>query len=76
MREFDQVDDELDELLDDELELGSGVGLELGRSLSVDFPVDGGMCRSCGCTEDNACPGGCIWATPAADLCSRCARER
>jgi len=30
-------------------------------------------CRVCGCTDDNACPGGCIWA--AADLCSRCARE-
>lgn len=27
-------------------------------------------CRVCGCSEFNACPGGCIWATP--DLCSRC----
>jgi hypothetical protein len=28
-------------------------------------------CRVCGCTEDNACPGGCSWAGP--ELCSRCA---
>jgi len=34
-----------------------------------------GVCRSCGCTEDAPCEGGCIWATPQADLCSRCARE-
>lgn len=33
-----------------------------------------GECRSCGCTDEEACPGGCVWATPAADLCSRCAR--
>lgn len=30
-------------------------------------------CRVCGCTDDFACEGGCIWAE--ADLCSRCARE-
>lgn len=28
------------------------------------------VCRSCGCTEDNACDGGCSWITP--DLCSAC----
>jgi single-strand DNA-binding protein len=28
-------------------------------------------CRECGCTEDNACPGGCYWVEP--DLCSVCA---
>jgi len=28
------------------------------------------VCRVCGCTEDNACPGGCSWVEP--DLCSRC----
>ncbi len=27
-------------------------------------------CQACGCTDFEACPGGCIWATP--DLCSRC----
>jgi hypothetical protein len=30
------------------------------------------FCRTCGCTQNAACIGGCSWATP--DLCSRCAR--
>lgn len=29
------------------------------------------VCRVCGCTEDNACPGGCSWVEE--NLCSRCA---
>ena len=28
-------------------------------------------CRSCGCTDARACPGGCYWVEP--DLCSACA---
>lgn len=28
------------------------------------------VCRVCGCTWDNACPGGCWWAEE--DLCSAC----
>lgn len=28
-------------------------------------------CRVCGCTQNNACPGGCYWVEY--DLCSRCA---
>jgi len=28
-------------------------------------------CRSCGCTDARACPGGCTWVAP--DLCSSCA---
>ncbi|HKQ00518.1 MAG TPA: ParB/RepB/Spo0J family partition protein [Actinomycetes bacterium] len=28
-------------------------------------------CRECGCTESNACEGGCSWVEP--DLCSACA---
>lgn len=27
-------------------------------------------CRTCGCTEHNACPGGCSWVEE--DLCSSC----
>lgn len=27
-------------------------------------------CRVCGCTDENACPGGCYWVED--DLCSRC----
>lgn len=28
-------------------------------------------CRVCGCTDDDACPGGCCWV--ARSLCSKCA---
>lgn len=28
------------------------------------------ICRTCGCTDDRACPSGCSWAEP--DLCSAC----
>lgn len=31
------------------------------------------QCRVCGCTELEACHGGCHWT--AADLCSRCAKQ-
>ena len=27
-------------------------------------------CRVCGCTDTEACPGGCVWVTK--DLCSCC----
>jgi len=30
----------------------------------------GGVCRKCGCTEYDACEGGCSWVEP--DLCSAC----
>jgi hypothetical protein len=29
------------------------------------------VCRKCGCTQEDACPGGCSWA--AENLCSSCA---
>jgi hypothetical protein len=32
---------------------------------------DGGACRECGCTDDDACWPPCFWVEP--DLCSRCA---
>lgn len=31
------------------------------------------ICRVCGCTENNACEGGCSWVEP--DLCSACAEQ-
>ena len=31
------------------------------------------VCRVCGCTQHNACPGGCYWVEP--DLCSACAES-
>lgn len=30
-------------------------------------------CRVCGCTDSNACDGGCFWIAP--DLCSVCYYE-
>lgn len=30
-------------------------------------------CRICGCTQDNACPGGCWWVEE--DLCSACTEK-
>lgn len=35
---------------------------------------EGPECRVCGCTELNACPGGCSWVEE--DLCSRCKNLR
>lgn len=32
----------------------------------------GGVCRSCGCTEQIACMGGCAWVNAARTRCSRC----
>lgn len=31
------------------------------------------VCRVCGCTWENACPGGCYWIEQ--DLCSECAEK-
>lgn len=43
-------------------------------------PVDGielkpipGICRVCGCTADNPCPGGCAWTDKTRTLCTACA---
>ncbi|MPW25967.1 hypothetical protein GC105_09205 [Alkalibaculum sp. M08DMB] len=33
-------------------------------------PFEEQTCKVCGCTWNNACPGGCYWV--ADDLCSRC----
>ncbi len=32
------------------------------------------VCRVCGCSNEQCCPGGCVWAEP--NLCSRCALGR
>lgn len=31
-----------------------------------------GVCRVCGCTDGQACPGGCEWADENETICSRC----
>ncbi|MCK1402066.1 hypothetical protein IVB45_17310 [Bradyrhizobium sp. 4] len=36
-------------------------------------PRTAGMaCHVCGCTDDNACPGGCGWVSIDPPLCSAC----
>jgi hypothetical protein len=49
-------------------------GIECGqRNRDIALLVAAGeimQCRVCGCTDLQACPGGCIWAAPG--LCSRC----
>lgn len=58
----------LDEALMDAFFARVDAGEEIG------IPVDGaGVCRVCGCTDLNACPGGCFWVAP--DLCSVCYHE-
>jgi hypothetical protein len=47
---------------------------EMARE-GLTFDFSPGECRVCGCTEEESCPGGCIWANSEATLCSRCARE-
>lgn len=34
------------------------------------------VCTGCGCTEFNACPGGCSWSSATEDLCTRCAGRK
>lgn len=50
--------------------------LELER-YERDFPgmygEDSWACAICGCTNDNACEGGCYWVYP--NLCSACAEK-
>ncbi len=41
------------------------------RRLNVEAGIEH-VCIQCGCSESQACPGGCVWAKP--NLCSRCAR--
>ncbi|HEY3898948.1 MAG TPA: hypothetical protein VGM54_10065 [Chthoniobacter sp.] len=31
-----------------------------------------GECMVCGCTQEEACPGGCSWVNPNFTLCSVC----
>jgi hypothetical protein len=52
--------DELDEDFDDP------------EFLEDEPPYDGPRCAGCGCSEDDPCEGGCVWAS--ANLCSRCIR--
>lgn len=47
--------------------LQAGSFLQSGR---VVMPLGEMTCRVCGCSDERACAGGCVWAAP--NLCSRC----
>ena len=52
---------------------GCEIGLDAVLAQLADLaPL--GRCAVCGCTDDDACPGGCRWV--ADDLCSACAPGR
>jgi hypothetical protein len=39
------------------------------------FSLGSGVCRACGCTDDEACEDGCFWVDPEHTLCSQCASK-
>lgn len=43
------------------------------KSKAKEFPA--GVCQFCGCTEEDACEGGCSWANDEKTVCSQCAGE-
>lgn len=47
--------------------------VSMAAALKAADAVPGPACRVCGCTDDNACQGGCWWVEP--DLCSACADD-
>ncbi len=38
--------------------------------------LESGICRVCGCTEENACKGGCHWVDEKKTLCSSCFEKK
>jgi len=38
----------------------------------VTFQAKKGVCMICGCTDDHACKGGCMWVNKQHTLCSAC----
>lgn len=47
-----------------------------GEAVTVHAVLQAGTCRSCGCTDEAACVGGCSWVDPLHTLCSACVVER
>lgn len=64
--DFGDLDLEDDEDLEEDADDDDDDGLD-----EAPDAYDGPRCVKCGCSEDNPCEGGCIWASPF--LCSRCA---
>ncbi|WP_433673876.1 hypothetical protein [Microbacterium gorillae] len=50
--------------------------VQMSRDHQVDVAVESiDVCRRCGCTDDDACFGGCSWVNESRDLCSSCIGE-
>jgi len=52
-------------------ECGAGALWECWQRYIIERVENEPVCRVCGCTQYNACEGGCYWVEP--DLCSKCA---
>lgn len=61
---FTQATDSLETVVEGQKEL-------IEDCLSNPEVYEEAKCRVCGCTDDQACVGGCYWVEP--DLCSQCA---
>ncbi len=63
-------------LIASEYDIRFSEGMQGARDLMVFLYRVAGVraCRVCGCTDDEACKGGCSWA--GTDLCSRCIPQR
>ena len=53
--------------------IGQGVDDARPEPTADDPLVDGGACRVCGCTDDDACVPTCAWADMEQTLCTACA---
>jgi hypothetical protein len=52
---------------------GTRVGRVLRQFFALVATADEAQCRICGCTESEACPGGCGWEQD--NVCSSCCNE-
>lgn len=48
------------------------IDAQVYANLRDELPA-GRICRDCGCSWNDACPGGCAWASHAIDRCTACA---
>ncbi len=51
-------------------------GIDKSASVKEKGKLKSGVCRVCGCTEENACEGGCHWIDETKTLCSSCEEKK
>lgn len=49
------------------------VAMSFNLALEAAGLIAGEICIGCGCTDQEACPGGCSWASLVPPICSGCA---